>query len=136
MVSRNPANTIVFGFSLFLHDLFEGILVVLPFYFATGSRRKAFWLALATATLEPLGAFASWIFVPNGLTGSTFGVIFGLIGGMEVCLTLKELLPTARQGDLQDQYVSFFSLLGMLTISLGYSLLSFGIDEKSLDHAH
>lgn len=131
-VSLDPDNAIVHAFSLGLRDLFEGILVVLPIYFATGSRRTAFLLALAAATLEPMGALTSWLFMSDGLTGSAFGIILGLIGGIEVCLTLKELLPIARQGDMQDHYVSIFSLLGMLAASFGYAVFAFAFDEKSL----
>src|SRR5690606_34321461 len=39
-----------------LHNVPEGISVAVPIYYATGSRRKAFWISFLSGVAEPVGA--------------------------------------------------------------------------------
>jgi ZIP family zinc transporter len=52
-----------------------------------------------------------------------YGVLFGMIAGMMVFITLKELLPTAHKYDASDTIVTPFIFVGMAV--MGGSLLLF-----------
>ncbi len=47
---------VTIAFAIAIHNIPEGIAVSVPIYYATGSRRKAFWYSFASGLSEPLGA--------------------------------------------------------------------------------
>ena len=80
-----------------IHNIPEGVTIALPIFYATGSKMQALFWTLVSALAEPLGAvFGYWIIGgdPNPLT---YGILFGLIAGIMVFLSLDELLPTAKR---------------------------------------
>jgi zinc transporter ZupT len=58
-----------------------------------------------------------------GFNSVLYGVLFGMIAGMMVFITLKELLPTAHKYDTSDTIVTPFIFVGMAV--MGGSLLLF-----------
>ncbi len=52
-----------------------------------------------------------------------YGSLFGMISGMMVYITLKELIPTAHKYDTSDRIVSPLIFAGMAVMAL--SLLAF-----------
>ena len=82
-----------------IHNIPEGIAVAVPIYYATGSRKKAFWYSLGSGLSEPLGALVGFLFLRPFLTDSMFGLVFALIAGIMVYISLDELLPTAQRYD-------------------------------------
>ena len=52
-----------------------------------------------------------------------FGIMFGLVAGMMVFISIKELLPTAHQFDRKDRFTSWSFIGGMAV--MGASLLLF-----------
>ncbi|EQC24848.1 hypothetical protein SDRG_17263, partial [Saprolegnia diclina VS20] len=78
-----------------LHNLPEGIAVATPVYFATGSRWKAFLWACGSSLAEPLGAILAFFILGDGLNPTVEGVMFGIVTGMMVTLSIKELIPSA-----------------------------------------
>ena len=79
-----------------IHNIPEGVTIALPIFYATGSKTQAFIWTLVSALAEPLGAALGYMVlgVPNALT---YGIVFGLIAGVMVFLSLDELLPTAKR---------------------------------------
>jgi len=61
--------------------------------------------------------------VRAGFNTVVYGVLFGMIAGMMVFITLKELLPTAHKYDTSDTIVTPFIFIGMAV--MGGSLLLF-----------
>ena len=49
-----------------------------------------------------------------------FGVVFAMVGGMMVCVSVRELLPVARRYDPDDKVVSWALIggMGIMAISL------------------
>lgn len=80
-----------------IHNIPEGVAVSLPIYHATGSRWKGFNYAFASGLAEPVGALAGYLLLSAYLTDTTLGVIFAIVAGIMVYVSLDELLPAARE---------------------------------------
>lgn len=80
-----------------LHNIPEGISVSVPVYYATGSRKKAFWLSFLSGLAEPVGAIIGYLVLSPFLDDNVFGIIFGMIAGIMVFISFDELLPAAEE---------------------------------------
>ncbi len=118
----DPLLGVSIAVAIALHNLPEGIAVSVPIYFATGSRKKAFWLSFLSGVSEPLGALIGYILLRPWMSETVFGLTFGAVAGVMVFISLDELLPTARE--YSQGHVSLYGLvLGMAVMAL--SLLIF-----------
>lgn len=105
-----------------LHNMPEGIAVSVPVYFATGSRKKAFWYSFLSGVSEPVGALAGYLLLRPFFSKAVFGYSFGAVAGVMVFISLDELLPAARE--YGQGHISIYSLTaGMAVMAL--SLLLF-----------
>lgn len=57
----DPSLGIAIAVAIAIHNIPEGIAVSVPVYFATGSRRKAFWLSFSSGLSEPVGALLGFL---------------------------------------------------------------------------
>lgn len=80
-----------------IHNVPEGVTIALPIFYATGSRAQAFLWTLISALAEPSGALLGYAVLGPFLNDMVFGIVFGLIAGAMVFLSLDELLPTAKR---------------------------------------
>ena len=117
-----PAIGIAFAIAIAIHNIPEGFCVSLPVYYATGNRRKAFLWGIFSGVTEPIGALIGWLFFRNGLNLVLYGVMFGVVGGMMVMISLRELLPTAFRYDPKDTIVTNSLIFGMAIMSLSLVL--------------
>ncbi|KDO33280.1 hypothetical protein SPRG_02090 [Saprolegnia parasitica CBS 223.65] len=108
-----------------LHNIPEGIAVATPVYFATGNRWKAFFWACGSSLAEPLGAILAFFILGDGLNPSVEGAMFGLVAGMMVTLSIKELIPSAVKFYPDGHAVSIAILGGMGLMSLSLILFAY-----------
>ncbi|EQC34249.1 hypothetical protein SDRG_08451 [Saprolegnia diclina VS20] len=108
-----------------LHNIPEGIAVATPVYFATGNRWKAFLWACGSSLAEPLGAILAFFILGDGLNPSLEGAMFGLVAGMMVTLSIKELIPSAVKFYPDGHAVSVAILGGMGLMSLSLILFAY-----------
>lgn len=95
-------------------------------YYATGSKWKGFLWSFVSGISEPIGGlFGYLILYSNAMSDVAYGALFGVVGGMMVYISLKELLPTALKYDPHDQYVTNCMFIGMAVMAL--SLILFQI---------
>lgn len=80
-----------------VHNIPEGVAVALPVFHATGSRKQAFWYSAFSGLAEPAGALVGFLLLRQFLHEAVFGVLFAVIAGMMVYISLDELLPTAHE---------------------------------------
>ena len=116
---------IVLTIGISLHNIPEGIAVAIPVYYATGSRAKAFMWACASSLAEPLGALLAWLILGEGLNPAVEGVMFGLVAGMMVTLSIKELIPAAVKFCPDGHAVSLAILGGMAIMSSSLILFAY-----------
>eukprot|EP00889_Picochlorum_renovo_P003818 jgi/Picre1/30848/NNA_006207.t1 len=105
-----------------VHNIPEGICVALPIYYSTGSRKKAFFWATASGMSEPLGAVVGYLAL-YGDTSLAFAIVFALVAGMMVYISIKELIPMALRYDPKDKWSTNCVVLGMAVMAA--SLLLF-----------
>ncbi len=111
--------SIPIAIAIALHNIPEGISVALPIYNATGKKRKAFFWACLSGMAEPLGAILGFFLLRNYLNDFTFGILFALIAGIMIYLSLDELLPLSREYDEGHQ--------GIIGVSLGIMVMAFSM---------
>jgi len=112
----------VLAIAIGIHNIPEGLCVALPIYYATGDRRKAFLWGVLSGLSEPVAALLGWAILANHFTEDIYAVMFGIVGGMMVVISLKELIPTAHRYDPQDTVVTYSAIVGMAVMSLSLCL--------------
>lgn len=121
-VLDDPSVGAVLAIAIGIHNIPEGFCVALPIYYATGNRMKAFIWGALSGMSEPIGALLGYLVLANSITEASYGVMFGLVAGMMVMISLKELLPTAYRYDPADTVVTNSLIAGMVVISLSLVL--------------
>jgi ZIP family zinc transporter len=119
-----PSMGIAIAIAIAIHNIPEGIAVSVPVFHASGSRKKAFWVSTASGLAEPVGALICYaLFMPFISANAYFlGIIFGLVAGIMVFISLDELLPAAEE--YGEHHLAIYGIVaGMLVMAV--SLLLF-----------
>ena len=118
----DPTIGIAIAVAIAIHNIPEGISVSVPVYYATGSRKKAFWLSFLSGVSEPVGALLGYTVLRSFFTENVFGFLFSAVAGVMVFISLDELFPTARE--YGKGHLAIYGLIaGMAVMAL--SLLFF-----------
>ncbi|KAG7380390.1 Zinc transporter [Phytophthora pseudosyringae] len=111
---------IVLSIGIILHNFPEGVAIAAPVYYATGSKVEAFkWTALS-GIAQPFGAAIGWAAVSGGMSFGLQASLYGVVAGMLVCITVKELLPGAYRFDPSGKafVLAFFGGMGVIAVSI------------------
>jgi len=118
----DPSLGVAIAVAIAIHNIPEGIAVSVPIYYATGSKRKAFWRSFLSGLAEPVGALIGYLVLMRFLSDTVFGVLFAGVAGIMVFISIDELLPAARE--YGEHHLSIYGLiLGMMVMAV--SLLLF-----------
>jgi zinc transporter ZupT len=112
----------VLALAIAIHNIPEGLCVALPIYYATGNRRNAFMWALLSGASELLAALLGWAVLASVFSDNLYGVIFGMVAGMMVVISIRELVPTAHFYDPEDTVVTYSFIAGMILIAFSMVL--------------
>jgi ZIP family zinc transporter len=118
----DPALGIAIAVAIAIHNIPEGIAVSVPIYFATGSRKKAFWLSFSSGLAEPVGALVGYLLLMPFMNPLIFGILFGIVAGIMVFISLDELLPAAEE--YGEHHLSIYGLVAGMAV-MAISLLLF-----------
>ena len=119
---QEPSIAIPIAVAIALHNVPEGIAVSVPIYYATGSKKKAFLYSFLSGLSEPLGAIIGYLILRPFLNDTIMGIIFGMVAGIMIYISLDELLPSARE--YGEHHLSIYGLVaGMILMAV--SLLLF-----------
>ncbi len=118
----DPALGLTIAIAIAIHNIPEGISVSVPLYYSTGSRKKAFVYSFLSGLSEPLGALLGYFIFRTFFSETIFGILFGIVAGIMVFISIDELLPTSRKYGKEHQEIYGF-LAGMAVMAL--SLLIF-----------
>ncbi len=117
---EDPQIGVSVAFAVAIHNIPEGIAVSVPIYYATNSKAKAFGYSFLSGLSEPLGAVIGYVLIQYFFSTDIMGIIFGLVAGIMVFISLDELLPAAQR--YGKHHVSILGVvIGMLI--MGISLL-------------
>ncbi|HSW38713.1 MAG TPA: zinc transporter ZupT [Acidobacteriota bacterium] len=97
-----------------LHNIPEGISISVPIYYATGSRKKAFWYSFLSGLSEPLGAIIGYLVLRPFLSEQLMGIVFAMVAGIMVFISLDMLIPHAKKYSTGHQ--SVYGLLGGMAL--------------------
>ncbi|WP_324292196.1 zinc transporter ZupT [uncultured Draconibacterium sp.] len=121
---NDPALGIAIAIAIAIHNIPEGIAVSVPIYYATGSRKKAFFYSFLSGLSEPVGALIAYLalmpFLNSGNSEVFFGVIMAGVAGIMVFISLDELLPSAEE--YGEHHVAIYGLTGGMVV-MALSLL-------------
>lgn len=118
---REPTIAIPIVVAIAIHNIPEGIAVAYPIYYATGSRRKAFFYSLASGLCEPLGALFGYLVLMPIMNDIVFGIVFASVAGIMVFISLDELLPAARE--YGEHHLAIYGLVaGMVVMAISLIL--------------
>jgi ZIP family zinc transporter len=118
----DPGLGIAIAVAIAIHNVPEGIAVSVPVYYATGSRKKAFWLSFLSGLAEPVGALVGYLILMPFLSPVVFGVLFAGVAGIMVFISLDELLPAAEE--YGEHHLSIYGLIAGMAV-MAVSLLLF-----------
>jgi len=120
----DPRLGIAIAVAIAIHNIPEGIAVSVPVYYATGNRKKAFWLSFASGLAEPVGAVAGYlILLPfMGDNKTLMGIIFAIVAGIMVFISFDELLPAAEE--YGEHHLSVYGMVAGMVV-MAFSLLMF-----------
>lgn len=105
-----------------LHNIPEGIAVYVPVFYATGSRKKAFFYSFLSGLAEPFGAVVGYFLLKDFFGASMFGATYAVIAGIMVYISFDELLPAAREyGNHHLAILGLFA--GMFLIAASLAIL-------------
>jgi len=105
-----------------IHNIPEGIAISVPVYYATKSRKEAFWLSFLSGLAEPAGAVIGYFILIHTQSNIMCDVIFAATGGIMVFISIDELLPAAEKYG-RHHYAAYGFIAGMVVMAL--SLLLF-----------
>jgi zinc transporter, ZIP family len=118
----DPNVGVVLAVAIAIHNIPEGICVAMPVYYATGSRWKAFGWAALSGLSEPFAALLGWAVLASVFSDELYATLFGVVAGMMVIISIRELMPTAHRYDPEDSVVTYAFMAGMAIIALSLVL--------------
>jgi len=119
---QDPKVGAVLAIAIAIHNIPEGLCVALPIYYASGNRMKGFLWALLSGASEFVAALLGWAILANVFGEYAYAILFGLVGGMMIMISVKELLPTAHVYDKEDTVVTYSFIFGMIIMALSLCL--------------
>ena len=126
---EDPSLGVAIAIAIALHNIPEGISVSVPIFYATGNRKKAFFWSFLSGLAEPIGAIIGYMAIrffvgdESGVIPSNImGILFSIVAGIMVYISLDELLPTSRAyGKGHDSIIGL--ILGMFIMGLSLLLM-------------
>jgi ZIP family zinc transporter len=97
--------------------------VAVPVFYATGSRKRAFYYSFMSGLSEPVGALVGYLLLYRFFTDTTLGFIFAAVAGIMVYISLDELLPSAQE--YGEHHLAIYGLVaGMAVMAVSLLLLA------------
>lgn len=121
---QEPQLAIPIVIAIALHNIPEGIAVSVPIYYATGSKKKAFFYSFLSGFSEPVGALVGYLILLPFMNAVLTGIIFALVAGIMVFIALDELLPSARE--YGEHHLSIYGMVAGMMV-MAFSLLIFAL---------
>ncbi len=120
---EDPALGVALATAIAIHNIPEGIAVAIPIYYATGSRKKAFFYSFLSGLSEPVGAIIAYLILMPFINPVVIGCVFALIGGVMVFISLDELLPAAHK--YGEHHVAIYGVVaGMMIMAISLVALA------------
>lgn len=111
--------------AIILHNIPLGIAIAVPIYYSTGSKKKTLVYTFLVGLCQPLGALIGYALFSNLSTGLFFGILYTVVSGIMIFISLDELLPSSQKDN--DHHISVYgAIAGMLVMAISLSIFSHG----------
>ena len=118
---EDPNIGLTIAIAIAIHNIPEGVAIAIPIYYASKSRKKALFYSFLSGLAEPVGALVGVILLSIFANELSFGIIFGLVAGIMVYISLDELLPTAEKYG-QHHLAIYGMISGMFVMAISLIL--------------
>lgn len=118
---QEPSMGIVIAAAIAIHNIPEGIAVSVPIFYATGSRRKAFFYSFLSGLAEPAGALVGYLILLQFMNQIVYGLVFAGVAGIMVFISFDELLPSAEE--YGEHHHALYGLIAGMALMAGSLLL-------------
>ena len=106
-----------------LHNIPEGISISVPIYYATNSKIKAISYTALSGLSELFGAIITYLFLKPFINDIVMGLLFSIIAGIMMHISLYELLPTSLK--LNNKKITIFSFIfGILFMTINHLIFN------------
>lgn len=107
----------IWAIAIAMHNIPEGISIALPIYYGTKNKFLTFIYTFIASLSELLGALIAFIFLPPRINNLFMGIIFSVISGLMLQISLFELLPNALKEKNKILSLLFF-VIGVIFIQI------------------
>ncbi len=122
----DPGIGVAIAVAISIHNIPEGISVSVPIFYATGDRKRAFWISFLSGVAEPVGAVVGFAVLMPFIDGNP-AILPGLlafVAGIMVYISIDELLPLAHKYG-KGHVVLVGLILGMFIMALSLIMLAY-----------
>ena len=119
----SPELGISIAIAIALHNIPEGIAVAVPIFQSTGSKTKALKLTFLSGFAEPLGGLVGYFVLRSFMTDTLFGIVFAVVAGIMVYISMDELLPASRE--YGEEHLSIYGIISGMAV-MAISMISLG----------
>lgn len=113
---------ITIAIAIAIHNIPEGIAVSMPIYYATGSRKKAFFYSFLSGVVEPVGAIVGYLLLMPFIDPTVMAILLAGVSGIMVFISLDQLLPAAEE--YGEHHISIYGvMIGMAIMGVSLMLL-------------
>jgi ZIP family zinc transporter len=88
---------VALAIAIALHNIPEGIAVAMPIFYATKSKKKAFWYSFLSGFTEPAAAVLAVLILMPFLNPAVLSFSLACVAGIMVFISFDELLPLSCQ---------------------------------------
>lgn len=119
----SPELGVSIAIAIALHNIPEGIAVAVPMFQSTGSKTKALKLTFLSGFAEPLGGIVGYFVLRPFMTDTLFGIVFAVVAGIMVYISLDELLPASRE--YGEEHLSIYGIVSGMAV-MAISMIALG----------
>jgi ZIP family zinc transporter len=121
----DPGLGVAIALAIAIHNIPEGISVSVPIFYATGDRKRAFWISFLSGVAEPIGAVVGFALLMPFVEGNPALLpgLLAFVAGIMVYISIDELLPLAHRYG-KEHTVLVGLIIGMLIMALSLLMLA------------
>ena len=110
------------AFAIALHNIPEGIIIAVPVYSCTNSKKRAIFWSLISGMSEPVGAIIFGAVFFSFVTDLLLGALLAIVGGIMIYISIDELLPVCHLWG--NEHVSILGIgMGMFVMALSLAII-------------
>jgi len=113
---------IIIAIAIALHNIPEGISISVPIYYSTGKKTQALLYTFISGLSEVFGAIIAYVFLSKIITDTLIGLLYSLIAGIMINISLNELLPESKNLNKKNSYTFF--IIGFLFMVVNHILFN------------